>query len=213
MAEENKFKLPVLDADTGIHGKLIAFKDRQHLLRDGTVIASDRRFLGLGTRKVAQRWENGLPIEEIVEQPDKKLDVAALNDGVPKDEWEIDDSGEPRPPWSLAFAIYLLDLKDAQLYTHINSTNGQGAAYGTLKERVAWMQALRSELVLPIVTLGDELFSKRFRKYRPEFVIIDWRKFGGGPAEPKRLEKPSGTIGEKVEQPTTEEELSDEIPF
>jgi hypothetical protein len=218
MANENKLpsKLPVLDADRGVHGKLVAFKDRQHLLRDGTLIPPDCAFLGLGQRKVAQRWENGIPIEEIVEQPGEKLDAAAimpLNDAVPKDEWERGEDGELRPPWSLAYAIYLLDLKDAQICTHINATKGQQVAYATLKEKVEWMSALRGEFVLPVVTLGDELFSKRFRKFRPEFVIIDWRRFGGGPAEPKRLEKPSGSIGEKVAEPTLKEELDDEIPF
>jgi hypothetical protein len=213
MTEESKFKLPVLSAEQGIHGKLIQFKDRQHLLRDGTAIPPDRVFLVLGMKKVAQRWENGLPIEEIVEQPGENLDVAALNGKVPKDECELGEDGQPKAPWSQAYAIHLLDLKDAQIFTHINSTNGQGAAYGTLKDRVQWMQALRRELVLPIVTLGEELFSKRFRKYRPEFVIIGWRKFGGGSAEPKQLEKPSGSIGEKVAEPTLKEALDDEIPW
>jgi hypothetical protein len=207
-------KLPVLNAEQGIHGKLIQFKDRQHLLRDGTVIPPDRVFLVLGMKRILQSWEGGLPVEEIVEQPGEELpDVAALNEKTPKDQWELDDDGEPKAPWAMAYAVYLLDPKDAQIYTHLNGTKGQRVAYATLREKIEWMRALRGELVLPIVTLGDELFSKRYRKYRPEFVIVDWRRFGGGPDEPKRLEKPSESIGEKVEPPTLKEELDDEIPF
>jgi hypothetical protein len=147
-----------------------------------------------------------------VEQPDTPLDVAALNDAVPKDEWETDEAtGELRPPWSLGFAIYLLDLIDAQIYTLINSTKGQAAAYGTLGNRIEWMSAYRGYLVLPIVTLGEELFSKRFRKFRPELVIIDWRK-------PEALCTPLAPINHRIAAPTTataaaEHVMDDEIPF
>jgi hypothetical protein len=202
-------RVPVLNAEEGIHGKLIQFKDRQHLLRDGTVVPADRKFAVIGRRKIAQRWEAGIPVDEIVEQSGTPLDVAALNDAVPTDEWETDEvTGEPRPPWSLSFAIYVVDLKDAQIYTCINSTKGQAAAYGTLGNRIEWMSAIRGEPVLPIVTLGEELFSKRFRKYRPEFVIVDWRK-------PDALSTPLAPISHRIATPTntTAEDLGDEIPF
>ena len=209
--DQNDSKLPVLNAEQGVHGKIVQFKDREHLLRDGTAIPPDQAFLILGARPILQRWEQRIPVEENVEQP--LPDVEQLNDEIPKDQWELDDNGKPKAPWSPAWAVYLLDPKDAQIYTHINGTKGQKVAYETLRSKIEWMRALRGELVLPIVTLGDELFSKQFRKYRPEFVIIDWRRFGGGPAKPKRLEKPSGSIGEKVEEPTLREELDDEILF
>jgi hypothetical protein len=142
-------------------------------------------------------------------------DVAALNDQIPKNQWELDAiTGEPRAPWSLAYAVYLFDPTDAQIYTHINSTNGQRVAYATLRERIEWMRAYRGETVAPIVTLSDKLFSKRFGKFRPEFVIVEWRRPPGEPTEPKRLEKPpSGIMGEKVEPPSLGEELNDAIPI
>jgi hypothetical protein len=43
--------MPVLDAEQGIHGKLIQFKDRQYLLRDGTVISPNRKFAVIGRGK------------------------------------------------------------------------------------------------------------------------------------------------------------------
>ena len=125
--------LPALNADRGTHGELIQYKDRQHLLQDGTAIPPDRQFLVIGMAEVIQFWQGGRPdsSKDIVKQPGKEFpDVAALNDQVPKNQWELNLNGEPRPPWSLAYAVYLFDYsKDAQIYTHINSTNGQRVAY------------------------------------------------------------------------------------
>jgi hypothetical protein len=76
------------------------------------------------------------------------------------------------------------------------------------------MRAYRGETVAPIVTLGEKLFSKRFNKFRAEFVIVEWRRPRGEPVEPRRIEKsPAGFIGEKVEAPTLKEELNDEVPW
>jgi hypothetical protein len=209
--------LPALNADRGTHGELIQYKDRQHLLQDGTAIPPDRQFLVIGMAQVIQFWQGGRPdsSKDIVKQPGKEFpDVAALNDQVPKNQWELNLNGEPRPPWSLAYAVYLFDYsKDAQIYTHINSTNGQRVAYHTLRERIQWMRAYRGESVAPIVTLGEKLFSKRYGKFRPEFCVIEFRQ-PTGEHEPKRLEKsPSGLIGEKVSEPSLGEELNDAVPW
>jgi hypothetical protein len=219
LEQPNGSNLPALNADRGTHGELILYKDRQHLLSDSTAIPPDRQFLVIGMTKVIQFWQGGRPdnSKDKVEQPGKEfsdIDVVKLNDKVPKKQWELDLNGEPKPPWSLAYAIYLFDPKDAQIYTHIGSTGGQRVAFLTLRERIEWMHAYRGETVAPIVTLGEKLFSKRFGKYRAEFIIVEWRRPRGEPAEPKRLEKsPSGIIGEKVSEPTLKEELDDEIPI
>jgi hypothetical protein len=215
--QRNDSNLPMLNADRGMHGELIQFKDRQHLLQDGTAIPPDRQFLRIHQAQVIQFWQGGRPdpTKDIVEQPDKDFpDVAALNDQVPKNQWELDAiTGEPRAPWSLAYAIYLFDPKNAQIYSHMGSTNGQRVAYYTLRERIQWMRAYRDESVAPILTLGEKLFSKRFNKFRAEFIIVEWRR-PPGELEPKRLEKPpAGFIGEKVEPPTLKEELNDEVPW
>jgi crossover junction endodeoxyribonuclease RuvC len=216
----NSNLLPVLNADRGTHGELIQFKDppRQHLRQDGTAMPPDWRGLVINMAKVIQFWQGGRPdpSKDIVEQPGKEFpDVAALNDQIPKSQWELDDNGNPRAPWSVSYAVYLFDPNDAQIYTHINSTGGQREAYRTLRERIELMRAYRGETVAPVVTLGEKIFSKRFNKYRAEFVPVEWRRPPGEPAEPKRLEKsPSGgLIGEKVEPPTLSEELNDAVPW
>jgi hypothetical protein len=217
--ERNGSNLPALNADRGTHGELILYKDRQHLLQDGTAMPPDWQSLVIGMARVIQFWQGGRPdpSKDIVEQPGQEFtdaDVAALNDKVPKAQWELDLNGQPKPPFSLAYAVYLFDPKDAQIYTHINSTNGQRVAFIKLHERIELMRAFRGETVAPIVTLGEKLFSKRFGKYRAEFVIVEWRRPHGKTGEPKRLEKsPSGFIGEKVEEPSLKETLNDEVPY
>jgi hypothetical protein len=217
LEQRNDSNLPALNADRGTHGELIQYKDRQHLLQDGTAIPPERQLLFIGMAKVNQFWQGGRPdpSKDIVEQPGKEFpDVAALNDQVPKNQWELDAiTGESRAPWSLAYAVYLFDPRDGQLYTHINSTNGQRVAYTTLRERIQWIRAYRGETVAPIVTLGEKLFSKRYGKYRPEFCVVEFRQ-PPGEHEPKRLEKSAaGFIGEKVSEPSLGEELNDAVPW
>src|SRR5271165_6422893 len=138
--------IPILNSERGTHGLIIQYKDRQHMLTSGTVIPPDRQFLAIGMKRVIQYWQGGVPdpSKDIVEQPGVEFpDVAALNNKVPKEQWELDNAGNPRPPWSLSYAIYLLDMKDAQIYTHINSTKGQCRAFEALQGRIQWMCALR----------------------------------------------------------------------
>jgi hypothetical protein len=215
-------RMPVLDATKGIHGRLIQYKNRQHLLRDGTVIPSDRKFLVIGRRKVAQRWEAGIPIEDIVEQPGgPPIDIAALNAAVPDDEKEVDpETGQLKDPWSWSYAIYLLDhLIEGQVYTHINGSGGQSAAYGTLGNRIEWMSAIRGEPVLPIVTLGEELHSKRYHNFRPLFVITgDWRRPDDISTPLGPIDRPLAPVGRRIAAPAStaaaaEPAMDDEIPF
>jgi hypothetical protein len=204
--------LPILNADRGLNGPLAKFVDKLWTLEEEP-IPPDERFWVLGNKKVAQHWENGRVVEEIVE-PNELPDINALNAKIPKETWELGADGiTPQPPWSIAAAVYLLRERDALVCTSINKTGGQHAAANSLRSRIEWMCALKNELVWPIVTLGSKLHSRQFKKHRPDFIVVEWRRFGGGPVEPPQLEKPSGSIGEKVEPPTLKEELNDEIGF
>jgi hypothetical protein len=206
--------LPSLDAEQAIHGQRPEFMDKEWFL-NGTVMPPGQEFLVLGIKKVVQRWEDGKPVEAIVEHPDRELpDVEALNQAIPKSEWDITPDGKPRPPWSLSYAVYLLRLQDAQIFTSINSTQGQRAAAKSLSDSIRWMCALKQKMVWPVVTLGSQLFSKRFKNYRPDFVIVPggWRELSGdGFVEVKQLT--ASDVGQKVEKPTLAEEMSDAIEF
>jgi hypothetical protein len=191
--------------------KLIQFRDRKHLDRDDNEMPPGREYLVRGTRATVLHFEGGKVVDEI-EYIDGKPDVAALNEKIPRSQWELGHDGEPRPAWVLSWAVLLLDTQDAGLYKHTGTSKGQCVAFKSLQKRINWMQNLRGELIVPIVTLGDELFSRRFKKYRPEFIIKDWRRFKNGPTGAMRLEKPKEPVGEKVEAPAEKDELDDIIP-
>ena len=125
---------------------------------DGTEIPPDKRFLVLATAEGLQHWEDGQLVEERIKKPNEPLpNVDELNAKIPEDTWEDGING-PRPPWTYVFAVYLLDLDDGSIWTHLNSTIGAARATRELKSRVKWMrQLLGGRRVNPIVTLGKQL--------------------------------------------------------
>jgi hypothetical protein len=183
--------------------------------KGGTVIPKDKRFLVLGTAEAQQHWEDGQLVEERIKKPNAPFleTVDELNAQIPQDRWEEGLNG-PRAPWSHVFAVYLLDLTEGAIYTAMNSTTGMAAATRELKEKVKWMRALRGQTVNPIVTLGSQLHSKKWKKLRPSFEPVEWRNLGTPAQSPALLAPhPDTSPGVKVEEPTLAEQMNDEVPW
>ena len=192
---------------------------------DGTEIPPDKLFLVLATAEGIQLWQDGQLVKEIIKKANQPLpDLEELNATIPKDTWEDGING-PRPPYTHVWAVYLLDLDDGSVWTHLNSTNGAARATRELKSRVKWKrQLLGGRRVNPIVTLGKQLVSKTYKKLGPNFIIVDWRDLDPGlpqPSAPRQLEDrteketlndPVADIGRPVVEPTWEEMLNDKIP-
>jgi hypothetical protein len=188
---------------------------------DGTPPREEDRFLVTGTGFALQRWLDGLP-EIIAKEPGKPLPKAEdLNNAIPREEWPIGKfSGKPEGPWKeIAFA-YLLRVRDAARYTHINSTWGTTICVRSIRNRMRDMSALRGACVYPIVQLTSApMISKKFPgRFRPELEVLEWRQLGG--KQPAQIESPksgaggaTAQIGKPVEPVTIQEELDDEIPF
>jgi hypothetical protein len=118
-----------------------------------------------GSRLICMRIKKpGTPFANTIEE---------LNAQIPKDTWEETNFG-PRPPWAYQFAVWLLDLDDGSICTHINSTDGAKIATRELRSRVKWKRELSGgRKLLPIVTLGCQLVSRKNKKYGPNFIIVD----------------------------------------
>jgi hypothetical protein len=186
-----------------------------------------------------QCWKDGELLGQEVETPNTPLaDPDTLNAQIPKEEWEEDLNGQPRPPWALYFVTYLWSPDDASEFTAVNSTKGMLIAWERLHDRIDRMRWMRGADVVPLIALDTSLMKTKYgEKQRPEFTIIDWREFGGGqtalpptptPALPNNSgpaakestprpgsakKKPTKKVpGKPVTQPTVEEELNDEIP-
>jgi hypothetical protein len=162
-------------AEKPIQGELLKCTDGIWSSKsNGRVFPHGTRMVAVRTVRAAQRFESGKP-ETIVETADEPLpDVAAWNAAIPKDQWEIDLNGNPRPPWAPAVFVYLVDPRDAAIYTYGSSTAGAEIAFNQLTSRMARMCALSGKLVVPIVEFGDRIVSKRFNKKGPAFHIVDW---------------------------------------
>ena len=116
-----------------------------------------------------------------------------------------------RPPWVKQNIAYLLDPRDASVFTFINGTVGAAIAVGRLKDKVKMMRALRGERVVPIVELGAAPMKTGYGvKQRPHFIIRDWRNLGGSQAA-------SAPAIEHVSKPvkpvSSEEVFNDSITF
>jgi hypothetical protein len=193
--------------------------------RDGVDLPSP--MIVIGTQHVVQRFKDKKLVNTIL-PPLPDLDE--LNNAVPRDEWELDLNGKPRPPYALFHVAYLLNPIDASLYTCINASVGTGIAVDRLESRMKLMRHLRGANVNPVVTLGEAPMKTRFgMKTRPEFVIKDWRSFGPTTIEaqpqtprlapptvptpePRTIDKYVEIVGRKVKPVSLAEELNDAVP-
>src|SRR5262249_43706419 len=92
--------------------------------------------LVVGTTRGLQCWKDGELLDELNEQDGPLPDVDELNAQNPQEEWEQGLDGKPKPPWSLVYAIYLVDPETAETYTFINSTFGARLAYERLVDKL-----------------------------------------------------------------------------
>jgi hypothetical protein len=182
--------------------------------KDDTLVPKDKRFFVLGTAEAQQLWQDGYLGAERIKNPGVEFleTIDELNAEIPQDQWEQGLNG-PRPPWSHVFAVYLLDLDDGSIYTALNSTTGMAAAYRALKEQVRWKRAICGQAVNPIVTLGNQLHSKKWKKLRPSFDPVEWRNLA--PAQNPALSAPQtdGLPGVEAVEPSLSEQMGDEVPW
>jgi hypothetical protein len=166
----------------------------------------DVDLIAIDCRRIIQRWRDGMIVDEFLDPP--LPDVSNLNSKIPEAEWEIDQSGKPRPPYSEYKIVYLLNPATAQKFTVINSTVGLNIAYGELTDATRTMRKLRGAAVVPVVRLGSAPMKTKFgMKSRPYFVVVRWVHFGAvgvSAATPKMIE---------AKAQTSSEIISDEIPF
>lgn len=218
MSDETISNLPAVVPDDGfdntdsadrlIQGSIIRCVDGVWSSRDGSDLPS--ALIGLATTEALQRWQDQKPAETIIRTPGQPLpDVDALNAKIPKKKWEAGLDGNPRPPWVKQHIVYLLDPRDASLFTYLNSTAGAWIAVRELRDKVAMMRKLRGVNVVPLIELSAKPMKTQFgMKQRPFFKIIDWRDLGGSQTAVPAIEH----VGNSVKTVTTEEFLNDKLP-
>jgi hypothetical protein len=161
--------------------------------------------------RMLRKWQPS-PIKTIVRQPGAELpDPDDLNAQIPREQWEQGLDGNPRPPWSKYFILYLLDTSTASLFTYVNCTIGCRLLVTRIEERTQWARALYGDDVLPMVKLTDRPFPTRYGERRaPELQVLGFRRFTGGGL---RIVDQSAQGLEEVQLPPIKETLRDEVPF
>jgi hypothetical protein len=195
------------DQEKQINGPFVKFLDGEWTI-GGMPIDDPYRPIALDVAHTYTRWQNQSVIDEIADKPLPDLDE--LNAAIPKEEWELDMDGKPRPPWSNTFKIFFLDTATGERSIYATSTIGGKIAWGRLVDKTQWMRRLRGENVVARVELDVAPMKTRFgMKKRPDFKILEWVDLNSGTPLPAA----DAPQLQKVEEPTVAEDLNDEIPW
>jgi hypothetical protein len=197
------------DDNRVIQGQLLALDaNNGKWLLDNQPPPSSLRLLVAGTVSVAQQWQGGKPITTV--WPDDASSLADVveegNESTPQSQWEKDQSGTPKKPWSLSHVVYLIDPNTAKKFTVAASTVGQKIAVELLSDQIETMCRLRGANVMAEITLGISSFATRFgaRRPRPDYLVVGWRALGSETVP---------AIGRDIEPPAAAEQTADEIPY
>ena len=95
----------------------------------------------------------------------------------PKEEWELDRNGKPKPPWSETHFIGGIRERDGLLIHFASSSDGGRKAIGAVAQAVVQTNAKHPGKA-PVVELGEDFYihsNPQFGKvYYPVFLIVDW---------------------------------------
>jgi hypothetical protein len=148
---------------------------------EGEEISADLELVAVGVCRTVQKWNDQVPVENIVLQPGQKFpDIEKLNAQTPHEDWIIGPDGKPRGPWQALHVIYLLNPATMDQFSFPTGTIGGRICIRELVERTQWMRCFRGANVFPVVTLSDTFMNTRFGgRQRPHFLIKSWITLSG----------------------------------
>jgi hypothetical protein len=190
-----------------IQGTIVKFTNTaEWVTRDEEKLSADQELIATGILRVLQKWVDHMPEETRILQPGENVDLEALNEAVPKDEWVEGPDGKPRGPWQCQYLVYLLDPKTMDRYTYATGTTGGGIAVRDLRDKCIWMRRMRGQNIFAVVTLADRHMKTKFGgRQRPHFVVVRWIALGGDNANAL----PAPALRE-IEAPKLAEDLGEE---
>jgi hypothetical protein len=151
--------------------------------------------------RVVQKWQDKLPIETVILKRGQNLDLKRMNEDTPKREWVKGPDGKLCGPWQRQYLVYLLNPKTMTRYTFVTGSLGGGVAVRELEQAIDDRQKWAQKSLRPIVTLSDAHWPTQFGdRRRPEFLIVDWRDFGGVEEQAPTLLPPPDSVKENVEE-------------
>jgi hypothetical protein len=211
-----------------IQGVLIRFSNEAKWLnRDSDELPADLELVAADLVRLVQKWKDEKPVETRILEPGEKFpDIEAMNEKIPRKEWEEGPAG-PRGPYQAQHVLYLVDLKTMDKYTYPTSTSGGRIAIRDLRDRIMWMRRFKGPEVFAVVTFSKAWMNTKYGgRFRPSFTIKRWVRLGGSgkpvealpptapatPATPAAQQTASQSDLPIVQEPTLAEEVNDEVP-
>lgn len=156
------------------------------------------------------RWEDGAAVEHRISR------IVDFAPRIPRSElgytdkgqWEADQSGNPKDPWSPTDRMIMRDVATDEICTFSTSSIGGRQAIAKLCQQFDRQRAEQNGQY-PVVRLEAESYMHQtFGKiWKPKFVIVTWSYWdatGGPPAIAVTSDDPRTLVAQ---------ELNDEIPF
>jgi hypothetical protein len=151
---------------------------------EGIVLAAIRTAAGW------VRWDNGKPVEYIMNEDGQDLPVRRDLGNLDETQWEKGPDKKRKDPWVFSRFVYLLNQEDASLYTYSTSTIGGRQAVDELAGQISRMRLAHPGAV-PLVELSAGPMQTQFgQKSKPIFKIVDWQLGASGEAHATRRLSP-----------------------
>lgn len=155
------------------------------------------------------RWEEGKPAERrmgLLVQGYKPEPRAALG-YTDQADWELDEEGRPKDPWSFTNELPLADPSDGEQMTFSASSKGGIGCIGNLCKAYA-RASQRAQGLIPVLELQrDSYMHPVYKKtYVPVLNIVDWIENGSVPA-------PAHDDESAEEKPATEKAAGSKTRF
>lgn len=189
------------DADTRLtRGMRLRFKDGKYFDENGTELPEGVTAVALGLRQAWVRWADHRPSEILERKPGQSLPARETLGYSARDQWEIGPSGAPTDPWVCTRFLYLVG-QGGGVYTFTTSSMGGNGAIEKLADAIEFMRRVRPGAVPEIELRSAPMKTRYGIRTKPDFPIVGWR--GGDDT----------MLAKQLPTPSTEELLSDEIPY
>ena len=126
------------------------------------------------------RWQDNKPTDHIMGKVTKNYKPPLRNTLGDNDqnEWEVDDAGKPRDPWSPSNYMLMKGVADGELYTFAGGSRGGLDAVAQLCK--AYGEGMRMHPnEYPVVALGGGSYPHKNKAYgrikTPEFKLVGWQ--------------------------------------
>ena len=158
-----------------------------------------------------RRWQGEQSARQDRRSPAPNIDE--LNDAIPRTEWEIGISGEPRPPWEHALTLYLFNLDTAERTTYVTSTKGGSDGIASSRIRSFGCGACAASTCVRRSRLGLGAVQDRVRDAQSaDFRIMGSLDLSGEPGG-MRAEPVAPKQLPSVAAPSLAEEMNSEDPW